>query len=183
MNVTDILLVLAAVTWVMSRRMAGQLLQAKSLLVLPAVLTIIGITQLRHLHPADVTTVAFIAVSIGLSVVLGLVRGATVHLGERGQELWMRYRVSTVVLWVATLAVKVVAVPLERGVSHASASAAGHALMLSIGLGVLAESAVVLLRALRRRPELVWDKGADGRPHRTLSQVDLSRFTGSHRDW
>ena len=56
-------------------------------------------------------------------------------------------------------------IPIERVVSPGAEGTADHAILLSIGLGVLAESAVVLLRAMRTDGEIVWASGRDGAPH------------------
>jgi hypothetical protein len=179
-NVTDILLVIAGVGYLMFRRMQGQLLEVKSLLVLPAILTVIGIADLRHVTTANAAAVTFIVIGCAVSVLLGLVRGETVHLGERGAELWMRYRPVTVVLWVVNIAAKLALVPVEHAVSPSAASAGGNTLLLSIGLGVLAESLVVLMRAMPRETQLVWEKGEKGAPHKT---VDLAKLIKSRHDW
>ena len=175
MNAIDILLVVAGVGYVLVRRMIGDIVQVKSLLILPAVLTVVGLFQLDDLHDVDVATVGFIAVGVALSVVIGAARGMTVYLAPRGGELWMRYRVATVALWVLNFAVKGAVIPVEVAVTGHSVSDATHGLMLSIGLGILTESAVVLLRALHRDGTVVWSKGGDGQAHTPAPAFDRAR--------
>lgn len=98
-----IVLAVAAVGWVLWSRMKGQPLQAKRLLVLPAVLTVLGITDLTgssapHLTPKDT---GFLAAGAGLAAVLGAARGATIELYPHGGELWQRYRPVIGLLFVA----------------------------------------------------------------------------------
>jgi CheY-like chemotaxis protein len=69
----------ACVLW---SRMKGQPLKLKRLLVLPVILTVLGITDLTgssapHLTPKDI---AFLVVGTVISAVLGATRGATIEL-------------------------------------------------------------------------------------------------------
>lgn len=175
MSIPTILLIVLGVGFVLARRMIGEQVEIKGLLILPLVLTGIGVSQLGGIHDVDAATVTFIALSVVLSVGLGLVRGRTVHLGERHGELWMRYRVSSVGLWVLNLAIKGALVPLQHAVSPPAASAANHALLFSIGLGILAETAVVLLRALDTKASLAWEKGEGGAPHLSSPVFEKAR--------
>jgi hypothetical protein len=194
MNPTDIVLIIAGVGYVLARRWAGQLLEAKRLLVIPVILTIVGITSLRHAHPMNATTIGFVAVGAALSIVLGLIRGATVHLAARDGVLWMRYRASTIALWVLNLALKLVLLPIEHGISPASNGAADNGILFAIGLGILAETLVVLYRGLSMDATVVWQKGKDGAPNRTHPRLEQARdvvrarrsgqrWSGMKRDW
>jgi hypothetical protein len=123
-----IVLVVAAIGYVLWSRMQGRPLKVRRLL-LPAVLTVLGILDLTgspapHLTPKDIT---FLVVSVALSLVLGGARGATLELYPRDGELWQRYRPVTVVLWVALIAVKIVLLVIA---SAAGATAGGGATSL-----------------------------------------------------
>lgn len=175
MSLVDILLIVAGVGYLLVRRILGDIVQIKGLLLLPVVLTGVGLFQVDDLGALDLTTVGFVAVGIALSLVIGVVRGMTVHLGVRHGELWMRYRASTVGLWVLNFAVKGALIPVQVAFTKQSAAAATHTLPLSIGLGILAESAVVLLRAVRRDGTVVWEKGDDGKAHTPSPAFDRAR--------
>jgi hypothetical protein len=108
----------------------------------------------------------------------------------------MRYRASTIALWVLNFAVKIALLPIEHAVSPASSSASNDGILLAIGLGIVAETLVVLYRALRTESTIVWQKGKDGAPHQTLPPLRTSplispsspkpdRDVASHfqRDW
>ena len=144
-----ILLAVAAVGWVLWSRMKGQPLKAKRLLVLPAVLTVLGITDLAgssapHLTPKDI---GFLAGSVAISAVLGAARGATIELYPQGGELWQRYRLITAGLWITLIAAKLV-VMVIAGAAGASAGGGTSSLLLSLGVSLLAEAAIVGPRAL-----------------------------------
>ena len=174
MDFIDIVLVVVGVGYLLVRRMAGDLVQVKRLLVLPLVLTAVGLSQVHDVR-LDAATVAFLALGAVISLVIGTVRGLTVHLGVRDGELWMRYRAVTVGLWVLNLAVKASIVPAEVALTGHSVATATQGMLFTIGLGILAESAVVLLRALRRDGTVVWAKGKDGAPHRPSPTFDRLR--------
>jgi len=144
-----ILLVLAAIGYVLWSRMQGRPLKAKRLLVLPAIFTVLGITDLTGSSAAHLssTDIAFLAISVALSAVLGAARGATIHLYPQDGELWQRYRLSTVGLWLVLIATKLVLAAVAHG-AGASAGAGTHTLLLSLGVSLLAEAAIVAPRAL-----------------------------------
>jgi hypothetical protein len=164
-----ILLAVAAVGYVLWSRTKGQPLRSKRLLVLPVILTIIGITDLSgssapHLTPKDV---AFVAVSVIISVALGAARGATIELYPQQGELWQRYRSSTVGLWIAIILIRVVLVGVASA-AHASPGAGTDTLLLALGASLLAEAAVVGPRALSTGlPFAADEKGADARTARS----------------
>jgi hypothetical protein len=144
-----IAVVVAAVAYVLWTRMQGKPLKVKRLLVLPAVLTVLGITDLTgasapHLNPTDI---AFLVVSVAISAVLGAARGATIELYPNQGELWQRYRPSTVGLWVALIVTKLI-VAVVASASGASAGGGTNSLLLSLGVSLLAEAAIVAPRAL-----------------------------------
>jgi hypothetical protein len=144
-----ILLVVAAVGYVLWSRMQGRPLKIRRLIVLPVVLAVLGITDLTgssapHLSPKDI---AFLAVGVAISAILGAARGATIQLYSNQGELWQRYRKSTVGLWIALIAAKVILLAVA---SSAGATAGGgtNSLLLSLGVSLLAEAAIVGPRAM-----------------------------------
>jgi hypothetical protein len=144
-----IVLALAGLGYVLWSRTRGQPLKAKRLLVLPAVLTVIGVTDLTgssapHLTPKDI---AFLLVTVAISVVLGAARGATIELYPQQGELWQRYRRNTVALWIVLVATKLV-LTVIAGAAGASAGGGTKTLLLSLGVSLLAEAAIVAPRAL-----------------------------------
>lgn len=144
-----ILLVVAAVGWVLWSRMKGQPLKTKRLLVLPAVLTVLGITDLTgssapHLTPKDI---GFLVASAAVSAILGAARGATIVIYPHDGELWQRYRPVTVVLWISLIAAKLALIAVAAA-AGASAGGGTSSLLLTLGISLLAEAAIVGPRAL-----------------------------------
>jgi hypothetical protein len=143
-----ILLVVAAVGYVLWSCMKGRPLKLKRLLVLPVILTVLGITDLTgssapHLTPKDI---AFLVVGAVISAVLGAARGATIELYPQQGELWQRYRRITVGLWITLIATKLVVLVIA-GVVGASAGGGTSSLLFCLGVSLLAEAAIVGPRA------------------------------------
>jgi len=145
-----VVLVLAAVGYVLASRIAGQPVNIRRLLVLPGVLTAMGLLQLSGavtagLRPQDL---GLLAVGLAAAAGLGVARGATVTVAVRDGRPWLRYRAVTLVLWAATVAVRVGLSVLAHA-AGATVAGSGPALLLSAGVTLLAEGAVVAHRALQ----------------------------------
>jgi hypothetical protein len=156
--------VVAAVGFVLWSRMQGRPLKARRLIVLPVILAVLGITDLTgssapHLTPKDI---AFLAAGVAISAILGAARGATIQIYPNQGELWQRYSKSTVGLWIALIAAKIVLLAIA---SSAGASAGGgtNGLLLSLGVSLLAEAAIVGPRAMSTgMPFATSHKDSDG---------------------
>ena len=146
MNIVQIALVVAGVVLVAIRRLTGRPVDSRRSVMMPGILAVYGLTLLHKSGPITHTDEAWLVVSGLVSVAFGLVRGMTVRLYERNGYLWARYRPSTLLLWLASIAARfaieaaAVASGADRGVMTAS-------LMLMFGLTLAAESLVVLPRA------------------------------------
>ncbi|MBO0868380.1 MAG: DUF1453 family protein [Micromonosporaceae bacterium] len=147
-QIPQILLTLAILVWVVSRRLTGQPVTAGRLLVLPAIVVVLGASQLLgsvHGH-LTVLDVGLLAGEVVLGAAFGLARGATIQLYPRDGHLWYRYRPLTIVLWVASIAARVGIVVLAH---QLGAGLASSTTFLLLGLSLLGEAAVVGLRARR----------------------------------
>lgn len=162
MNTTvEIVLIAAVIVFVLARRLLGEPAVGKRLLLLPAVLGVIGLSQVS----AD--GLGFLLVSVALSVVFGLLRGLTIRTYEQNGIVMLRYTAMTIVLWVVSIAAR-----LAVGFVLAPSGSQGNGLMLVVGAGLLAEGLVVMSKAVRVRGQVVWSKGRNGAPHRTSALLD-----------
>jgi FtsH-binding integral membrane protein len=166
MNIATIALVVLLVGYLLVRRMTGQLMEARRMLVLPAILAVAGLASLNS-TALSATAIGFLLLGCVVGAVFGVVRGYTVRIAERDGAAWMRYSFASVGLWVAAIAVRLLLMPVENVVDPAAASVAGQATMLSVGVGFLAESVVVLYRAMHSEATIVWR--ADKSGNHTLS--------------
>lgn len=187
-----VLLVLAGVVYVMWQRMRGEPLQAKRLLALPLVFTVLGIVELTgsgapRLHSESLV---FLVAGSLLSVVLGAARGATIELFSRQGHLWQRYRGTTIALWGALIASKLVLAL----VAHLAGAPNTTDLTLSLGLSLAGEAALVAPRALssgvpfapdRKQPDRKQpDRRRQGRATGTFAgcRPDATTLRGSRWD-
>jgi hypothetical protein len=145
MNIAQVLLIAAIVVLVIGRRFVGQPLRAQSWLI-PVGLTVWAGYQLvdQHLTAGDI---GFLLVSAVLGLASGAARGLTVHLYPRDGHLWMRYRWLTAVVWIASIALRV---GLVLGGQLAGVKlSSGSTILLTLGISLIAEVAVVGARAAR----------------------------------
>ncbi len=148
MSALEILAVIGIIGFVIFRQIQGEPLRGKRTVVLPAVLTAIGFSDLRgsggHLQPADVTCLVIGAIG---AAVIGAGFGVVTRLESRNGYLWAQLPVRGLWLWGALLAWRVAAMALA-GAMHAHVAASSSTLLLSLGVNRLSQAAVIMLRAL-----------------------------------
>ena len=146
MNLITVLLVLVAVGYVLVRRLAGEPLEGRRLAVLPIILMVVGVAQLRgaHITSLDLTVLAVEGI---VAVGLGALRGLTVHVYGRDGHLWYRYRPLTIVVWAGSALVRVGGAAVGHALG-ADAKVLSAALVLMVGLSLLGEALIVGRRAL-----------------------------------
>jgi hypothetical protein len=148
MSAIEILAVLAIIGYVIFRQVQGEPLRGRRAVVLPAILTVIGLVNLRgggaHLTAADITCLAAGAAG---SAATGLALGAVTRLQARGGYLWAQLPLRGLWLWAALVAWRVAMVALASGL-HAHVAASSATLLFSLGVNRLAQAAVIVPRAL-----------------------------------
>jgi len=157
----EIVLIIAAVGYVLARRLMGEPAVGKRLLVLPVVLGLIGLTQVTQVTSAVIVSLVASAL---LSVVFGVLRGVSVRTYEQNGLVMVRYTVTTIALWVLSIAAR-----FALGFLIGSSTTG---LMFVVGAGLLAEGLVVMWKAMRVQGQIVWSKGRQGAPHRTSPMLD-----------
>ncbi|WP_034089543.1 DUF1453 family protein [Streptacidiphilus albus] len=167
----EIVLIIAAVCYVMFRRVAGEPAQAKRMLLLPAVLVALGLSDVSGAGH-DPAALAFLIGTAAVSIALGALRGLSTRLSEQGGIAYVHYTAATVVLWLLSLAAKFGLNFVFQAADPHAAAAAGNSLLLTLGAGMLVEGAVTLNRAVGSTSRVLWSKGKDGRPHTTSPFLD-----------
>ena len=150
----QILLFVVIIVWRLARKLQERPVKTDAQRWrLPLLLTVIGGYETLSLtHGArpvkfDTADVAYLVLAGAVSVGFGLVRGATVRIHDRGGLLTQQYTALTVVLWLATIAVRL---GTDLVASHSfgvAGAVAGTSILMMFGLSLLGESAVVSLRA------------------------------------
>lgn len=167
----EVVLIIAAVGYVMARRVAGEPVQGKRMLLLPAVLVAIGFSDVSGAaHNSAALT--FLIVSAAVSIAFGALRGLSTRLSERDGIAYVHYTAVTIALWVASLAAKFGMNLAFKAADPHAAAAAGNTLLLTLGAGMLLEGAMTLNRAVNTTSQVLWAKGKDGQPHTTSHFLD-----------
>ncbi|MGP3929582.1 hypothetical protein [Nonomuraea sp. KM88] len=143
MDVLRIGLLIGLVVYVVARRMAGHPLVAKDVYVPPVIMVGIGIHGLRAID-LSATDLLWLAVTTLLGVAFGAMRAATTEVFPKGGVLWQRYTGKTLVVWALTLVAGfgVGALAVASGMN-----AEARSMPMSIGVGLLGEALVILLRS------------------------------------
>jgi hypothetical protein len=153
-SAAQILLFLVIIAWRLVRKMRERPAKTDARRWrLPLILTVAGgyetLSLTRGAHPVkfDTADIIYLAAAGAASVMLGLVRGSTVRLADRGGVLTEKYTALTAFLWVATVALRL-GMDLTASRSFGVASAVtGTSILMMFGLSLLGEAAVVTLRA------------------------------------
>jgi hypothetical protein len=177
----EIVVILAAVGYVLARRVIGEPAQAQRMLILPIVLSLIGLSDVSGQVKTPLSLL-FLVATAAISVVLGALRGASVRISQRDGLAFLRYTGVTVVLWLVSLVITFGANLARGAIDPKDAGAVGNRLLLTLGLGILAEGLVVLYRALRNDHLVMWTRGQDGAPHRMSPFLDNLRRSMTERD-
>ncbi|ONI83145.1 DUF1453 domain-containing protein [Actinosynnema sp. ALI-1.44] len=176
----EIVLIVAVIGYVLVRRLLGEPVEAKRMLVLPAVLVGIGFfTVLKE--PQTAESIVFLVATTVLGVLLGVLRGASTRVFEKDGVVHLRYTAVTIVLWVANIAVKFAAGAVLAVVAPGAQQSTGNGMMLTLGAGLLAEGLAVLAKAVRTEGRIIWAKGRDGQPHRTSPGLDRVQENAARR--
>lgn len=177
----EIVLILAAVGYLVVRRVLGESAQAKRTLMLPAVLSLVGLSDVSGQAQTSLSLL-FLVAAAAISVILGVLRGASVRISLCDGLAFVRYTAVTVALWVVNLAVKFGANLTLGVIDPKQAGALSNGLLLTLGLGILAEGLVVLYRALRNDHPVMWSQGRRGAPRRKFPVLDNPRHNLTNRD-
>jgi hypothetical protein len=151
-TVVDVLLIGAAVLWVLARQIRLARVKPRLLVLAPLVLAYFGI---RALPPSTWHTAAglgLLAVSAVVSVALGLWRGQTIKVWREADGTWWRQgSMRTLALWGALIAARGLLYVLDAAAGHRTASGLG-AVLVTLALSFAAQNAVIAVRMNGARP-------------------------------
>ena len=149
MSAIEILAVIGIIGFVIFKQVRGEALRGKRAVLLPAILTVIGFTNLHASNGAHLQRADIVCITIGAagSVVIGLAFGAITRLESRGGYLWAQLPVWGLWLWGAMFAWRAVSYVLADSM-HAHVAASSSTLLFGLGLNRLAQAAVVVPRAM-----------------------------------
>jgi hypothetical protein len=146
MTVANILIYLALIVFIVARRFKGHPIGTpKQLFALPVIVTILGYGDLSHgtMKPLQVTLTA---IGAALSLGLGLARGRADKVTDRDGSPYVQWGLTSLILFVITLAAKLV-LDLIGVAAGGASSAAGKSLVFTVGLTLAGEAVAVFLRS------------------------------------
>ena len=156
------LAVAAIVVYVIGRQLMGEPLRGKRLVVLPVVLAVIGVLDLKSNHhsvrPVDI---ACLVVGGAIVAGIGLAQGKMMRLEARDGALWAQLPVRGVWLWLALVASRLAMTVLALGL-HAHVAASSSTILLMLGINRLGQAVVVAPRAFAAGVPFAPEK--DGQP-------------------
>jgi len=148
MSLLTVVAVVGIVFYVIGKQLVGSALSGKRLVVLPVVLTVIGIVEINgNKLPADATDIVLLVASGSIAVAIGAILGAITRLERRDGYLWAQLPKRGLWLWGGLLVSRLVI----TGIAHLSGAhiAAGtSAILLTLGLNRAAQALVVVPRAI-----------------------------------
>ena len=144
--VVDVLLIGAAVVWILARQVQVGRVKPRLLWLVPLLLAFFGIRSLPsstwHV-PADL---GLLAVSAVISIGLGIWRGQTIRVWRDADGTWWRQGSAlTLVLWGALIVARGLLYGVGIGVGHREATNLG-AILVTLALSFAAQNAVTALR-------------------------------------
>ena len=147
MSWLEILVVIGVVGFVIYQQVAGQAVQGRRLIVLPAVITVIGFIGLHNAKHIDTADIVWLVVGAIGSLLIGLAFGAITRLEERNGALWSQLPLRGLWLWAGLIAWRVLIMVLA-GKSGAHVAASTTPLLFTLGLNRLGQAAVIAMRAM-----------------------------------
>ncbi|WP_344863476.1 hypothetical protein [Amycolatopsis ultiminotia] len=135
---------------VIYRQLRGTLLTRKSLVTMPLLLTAIGVCSAAGaLGQATGGELALLAVDIVVLGVLGLLRSATTTLSRRGDTTFQKGSVATLLLWLATVGVRV-GFGFAGAALGVSGALTSSTIMLTLGVSIGVQNAFTYYRIQQR---------------------------------
>jgi hypothetical protein len=148
----NVLLIGAAVIWVLARQVQRARIKPRLLLAAPLILAYFGIRGLPASTwrvPADL---GLLALSAALSVGLGIWRGRTIRVWHEADGTWWRQgSMRTLALWGALIVARGLLYGLDAALGHREASGLG-AILLSLAFSFAAQNAVTATRMNAAQP-------------------------------
>jgi hypothetical protein len=146
MTLTTIAIVILLIMFVLAKRVRGEAVrEPKKLFLLPVAIGIIGLQDVSHAK-ANAVAVAVIVLGGVISLGLGLLRGKFDRVTLVNGSPFMRWSAASIALLVVNVLAKLAldAVGVAAG---GTSSALSSSILLSIGLTLLGEAAVVWFRS------------------------------------
>ncbi|MER8157695.1 hypothetical protein [Streptomyces sp. NPDC094472] len=172
MSFFEVLAAVVVVVALIARQLRGEALTGRRLMLLPVVLTAIGIADLgRHGRHPTTTDVVCLAIGALLAAGIGAAQGVTIRLERRAGVLWARMPAVGLWLW-GLLVVTRVGMTAVAHVVDAKVAASSATILLMLGVNRLGQALVLVPRVMSSGMEF-----APERDGRTFPEQVSQRFT------
>lgn len=147
-NLLEIVALAAAVAYVVISQVRGQSLQAKRLVMVPAVLIVIGTMGLAGMPGFRAADMACITASALVAVATGVGQGAMTRIEARAGAAWGKLPPRGLWLWAALILSRVAVMVVAHNIG-AEAAASLDSVVVVLGVNRLAQAAAIVARAGR----------------------------------
>lgn len=148
MSPLTVLVAIGIVVYVIGQQVVGAALSGKRAVVLPVVLTVIGILEIssNQSHP-NAADIVLLTVSAVIAIAIGVGLGAMTRLERRDGHLWTQLPKRGLWLWGGLIISRLLITGIGDA-SHAHLAAGITAILLMLGLNRAAQALVVVPRAI-----------------------------------
>jgi hypothetical protein len=145
-SAADVLLIAAAVVWILIRQIRLAPVKTRLLVLAPLLLAYFGLRALPASLAKDAADLALLTLSIVVSAGLGVWRGRTIAVWRDESGIWWRRGSNlTLALWGVLFAARGLLYVIGVATGHAEASGTS-ALLLALAVSFAAQNAVIALR-------------------------------------
>ena len=148
MSPLTVLVAIGVIAYVIGQQLIGRPVSGKRLVVLPAVLSVVGILNITSSGShADAVDFVLLFASAVVAVAVGLALGAMTRLERRDGSLWAQLPKQGLWLWGGLIVSRLII----AGVGHvagAHLAARTTAILLTLGLNRVAQALVIVPRAI-----------------------------------
>jgi len=146
MSVLTVLVVIGIVVYVIAQQLLGSALRGKRLVLLPAILSVIGIADISSSNPGA-ADIGLLIASGAIAIAIGVGLGVMMRLERRNGYLWARLPKPGLWLWAGLIVSRLLISGIGDSVgAHVAAGSA--AILLMLGLNRAAQALVVVPRAI-----------------------------------
>ena len=150
--VADIVLIVAAVAWILFKQVQPPRVKPGLLVIVPVVLAYFGITTTAGKTWSNSADLLLIVLGAAISIALGIPRGATIRVWAADDGRWWRQgSKATLALWGALFVARAGLYVTAQASGHQAASGVGP-LLFALALSFAAQNVVIALR-MRPGPE------------------------------
>ncbi|MGA2013328.1 MAG: hypothetical protein ABSH51_22705 [Solirubrobacteraceae bacterium] len=180
MTAANILLYIALIGFVLFKKVQGQPIKAPTgSLGLPIILIVLGFGDLTGATTMKPVEIAVTAVGAVLSLGLGLMRGRADKLSTRDGVPFVQWGTASLALFAGNIVAKLV-LDIVGVAAGGNASAVGQSLLFTLGLTLLGEALIVLMRSSPAAASLNPRSATGGQASDSRSELAPTRQRHAH---